>query len=270
MNRLIIFSDLDGTLLDHHTYEYGPARPALERLRSTRTPLVLVSSKTRPEIEALRAEIGNHDPFIPENGGAIVIPRGCGLEPPDNRKNTEGDHLILLGRPASELKPLFDRLAGQFPLQALSRMAVEEITAQTGLAPDQARAAGRREYGEAFLVKSGEVDEAELEAAVRGLGLRLTKGGRFYHLLGENDKGRAVLVLTDLYRRQSPRVLTAGIGDARNDEPMLAAVDYPYLVMRPDGTHADINVPGLVRVPEPGPWGFNRAVQSLLDELSRA
>jgi hypothetical protein len=63
MNRFIIFTDLDGTLLDHHTYSYVPAMPALERLRETKTPLIMVSSKTRLEIEALRIELDNQDPF---------------------------------------------------------------------------------------------------------------------------------------------------------------------------------------------------------------
>ena len=269
MNRLIVFSDLDGTLLDHHTYEYGPALPALELLRSTRTPLVLVSSKTRPEIEDLRTEIHNHDPYIPENGGAVIIPRDCGLLP-DTQSRGHNHHVILLGRPARELSPLFDRLAETFPLRALSRMSVDEIVARTGLSPVQAQAAGRREYGEAFLIDGRTVDEAELEAAVRALGLRLTKGGRFYHLLGENDKGRAVRMLTDLYRRQTQNLTTAGIGDARNDEPMLASVDRPFLVMRPDGGHADIQAPGLVRLPAPGPQGFRLAVLSLLAGHSTA
>ena len=50
--HLIIFSDLDGTLLDHDDYRWQAADPALARLRAANIPLVLNSSKTVPEILA--------------------------------------------------------------------------------------------------------------------------------------------------------------------------------------------------------------------------
>lgn len=69
MPHLLVFTDLDGTLLDHHTYSWQPARPALERLDGLKIPLILCSSKTSPEMLGLRAELGNRHPFIVENGG---------------------------------------------------------------------------------------------------------------------------------------------------------------------------------------------------------
>ena len=264
MFRFVIFSDLDGTLLDHRTYDWTPARSALDRLRETGTPLVMVSSKTRVEIEALRAELGNHDPFIPENGGAIVVPMDYELDLPDEAIEIEGRRIILLGLPAAEIAGAFDLLAARMPVRALSRLETSEAAALTGLTPAQAEAAQKREFGEAFILDDPGVTEAELEAEVRSLGLRLTRGGRFYHLLGGNDKGRAVSILAEMYRRRWPSLITAACGDAPNDEPMLAAADLAFLVARPDGRHSDMNVPGLKRIDLPGPAGFNQAVLILL------
>ena len=73
---LVVFSDLDGTLLDHDTYSFDAARPALERLRVDGVPLILCTSKTRAEIAPLRRALGNTHPFISENGGAVFIPAG--------------------------------------------------------------------------------------------------------------------------------------------------------------------------------------------------
>ena len=73
---LVLFSDLDESLLDGTTYGFDAARPALDRLRRERIPLVLCTSKTRAEVEPLRTVLENRDPFIVENGGGIHIPSG--------------------------------------------------------------------------------------------------------------------------------------------------------------------------------------------------
>jgi len=73
--KKIIFTDLDGTLLDSDTYSYEKAKIALQLLKKRRIPLIFCTSKTRAEIEFWRDEVGNYDPFISENGGGIFIPK---------------------------------------------------------------------------------------------------------------------------------------------------------------------------------------------------
>ena len=51
--ELIIFTDLDGTLLDFR-YSYKEAVPALNLIRKKNIPLIICSSKTRAEIEKCR------------------------------------------------------------------------------------------------------------------------------------------------------------------------------------------------------------------------
>lgn len=266
MIRFVIFTDLDGTLLDHHTYSYAPAIPALLRLKETETPLIMVSSKTRVEIEALRVELENHDPFIPENGGAIFIPADYDLAVPKDAFEIDGYSVVLLGRRAAEIAGAFDRLAARLTVRALSRLSIKEVVELTGLTPAQARAAKNREFGEVFILDDPEVKESDLAEEVRALGLRLTRGGRFWHLLGENDKGRAVSILSSMFRRKYPGIITAACGDAPNDAPMLAAVNRAFLIARPDRSHQALTLPNVVKVPLPGPSGFNQAVLSLLEK----
>src|SRR3978361_1697020 len=95
---LLIFSDLDGTLLDSN-YKYDAACTALAAAAIRDVPIVLSSSKTRAEIEIARSGMGNAYPFIPENGGAAVIPEDGGYK------------TIRFGAPYLELVSRLQRLA---------------------------------------------------------------------------------------------------------------------------------------------------------------
>ena len=75
--RLLLFSDLDGTLLDHDSYDWSPAKPALKKLAASNIPVVLNSSKTAGEIRTVREQLGNTAPFIVENGAAVIVPANC-------------------------------------------------------------------------------------------------------------------------------------------------------------------------------------------------
>ncbi len=98
MPKTVIFSDLDGTLLDAVRYSFNDALPALSLIQAHGVPLVLCSSKTRAEIEACRQRMHNFHPFITENGGGIFILVGAerkhiGL---DRTRLCPGDAIMLL------------------------------------------------------------------------------------------------------------------------------------------------------------------------------
>ena len=74
-SQVVVFSDLDGTLLQKGNYSFREAEPALQYLRSEGIPLVLCTSKTFAEVVWYRVRFGNEHPFVVETGGAIYIPK---------------------------------------------------------------------------------------------------------------------------------------------------------------------------------------------------
>ena len=76
--RLLVFTDLDATLLDD-SYSWAPAAEAIERLKRGKHCLVLSSSKTLAEMHALALELDLNAPLIAENGATIAIPEGSRL-----------------------------------------------------------------------------------------------------------------------------------------------------------------------------------------------
>ena len=271
MPRLVLFTDLDGTLLDHDTYSFEPAREALAALESENVPVVFTTSKTRAEIEKWRRLAGNTDPFISENGGAIFVPEGYfgGDFVYDRKEN--GYLVIELGAPHRELALALGDIRREtgIEIRGVSEMGVEEVMELTGLGEEDAELVRKREYGEPFVVGGGIEAEKTVIGEIEKRGLRHTQGGRFHHILGRNDKGKAVSILKGLYVKEWGLVETAGIGDSLNDLPMLKAVDIPILVRKPGGGYDErIDIAGMAIADAPGPYGWNSAILKLIVSFS--
>jgi mannosyl-3-phosphoglycerate phosphatase family protein len=259
----VIFSDLDGTLLHPRTYSWDAALPALRHVQRLGIPLVLVSSKTRAEVEVWRERLGNSHPFIVENGGGIFIPDGYFPFP------VEGElrgayRVITLGLPYETVRKRFGELRDRLgtPVKGFGDMTAEEVADLTGLSREEAQLAQRRDFGEPFIFL-GKVDDRFLQA-IEGVGMRWTRG-RLFHLMGDHHKGRAVKMLCSLFAQGFGPITTIGIGDGLNDLPFLLVVDRPVLVRKLSGRHeAEIDIPGLVRTRSVGPSGWNEAVSDLL------
>lgn len=262
--RTIIFTDLDGTLLDPQTYSYEAAMPALEQVRARGIPLVIVSSKTRAEIEMYRQRLQNVDPFISENGGGIFVPEGYfPFAVPGERR--DGYIIRSLGIPyrksRGHLREIRRRRNAQ--VKGFGDLSAEAVAELTGLAPEEAVLAKRRDFSEPF-VFSGATDEAFLQA-IEEAGLHWTQG-KLFHIMGDHDKGRAVQMVSELYARRDGATATIGLGDGLNDLPFLRVVDRPVLIKREDGSHDPrIDVPGLLRTEGIGPAGWNEAVNRIME-----
>ncbi len=261
--KIVIFTDLDGSLLHSKTYSFEEAMPALEVIRQESIPLVLCSSKTRAEIEVYRKRLDNRDPFIVENGGALFVPAGY-FPFPTGSAQRDKYSISAFGRPYAEIRKEFTNLRDSLhiPVKGFGDMTAEEIAAWTGLPREEASLAGRREFGEPFFFTQG-ADERFLKA-VEDKGLHWTQG-KLYFLMGDHSKGTAVHLLKQWYEGAQGTVITIGLGDGLNDLPLLREVDHPVLIRREDGKFDPrINVPGLYRTEGIGPAGWNEAVLKLL------
>ena len=277
MSRYILFTDLDGCLLDNDTYSFDEARPALDALRAENIPVIIVSGKTRAEIEPLRERLDHHDPFIAENGAAVFVPLNTFDFPLERSRRRSGYQIIELGTPYALLRDVLRQIeeAVGTPLRGFGDLSVDEVMANTGLAREDALRAMLREFDEPFLVSGPPKLIEEVCRQIVTRGLNWTRGGRFFHLTGNNDKGRAAEILLRCYKRQErlanlpDDIETIGIGDSLNDLPLLLTVDHPVLVQKQDGSYdPDINLPNLIRAPGIGPAGWNQAVLELLKQAS--
>lgn len=256
-----MFSDLDGTLLDHDTYDWTPARPALDALRCRNCPVVLVSSKTLAELEDYRAKMALSHPVVAENGAMIDVPA-------DYFADVASLPSIV---PRAVLQSAFEdiRRAGAFRCEAFFELGVPGIIRETGLDEQQALRANDRKASEPILWLDSDARLARFEQAVIARGLRCTRGGRFLHLMGNTGKEEAVRTLLDAYTRKYPgaTLTSVALGDAPNDLGMLSGTDIAVIIR---GKHSHRMKPAttnrVLRPTSAGPAGWNEAVLAILDE----
>jgi len=263
----VVFTDLDGTLLDERTYSWDAARPALERLERLGAPWVFVTSKTRAEVLPLRRRLGNRHPFVVENGGAACVPHGYFPFTAPSALERDGYEVLEWGTRYGDLVAGLKAAvkASGCQVAAFHAMSVQEVAAASGLPLEEAALAKEREYDEPFEI----LDERctrRLLAAVKEQGLRWTRGGRFHHVCGNNDKAVAVRALVQLFAKVHGQLTSIGLGDGLNDVPFLQVVDVPVLIRSRALAALKKAVPRGIPTRQPGPEGWNDALLELIRE----
>ncbi|WP_370293230.1 HAD-IIB family hydrolase [Thalassolituus sp.] len=255
--QILVFTDLDGTLLDHTSYSYAPAEKALQTLKKHHIPLVLNTSKTRAEVKLLRRRMENTFPFICENGSAVYLP------------DSDGDFVAHVSGSGYDgiLSVLSQLRKDGFRFRGFNDMPASEVSAVTGLNTDDATLAKQREATEPLLWQGNEEELLQFTTAIEHHGLRLVQGGRFYHVMNQTDKADGMKKVADYYRQSTGRdVITIALGDGGNDVGMLEAADFP-IVIPGKKTTLTIKNPAAVTAPSEGPKGWQQVMGPLLDKL---
>ncbi len=254
--KALVFSDLDGTLLDHDTYDWLPAKSLLARLVAAGIPVVLASSKTAPEMLPLRDAMGlTACPVICENG-AGEVPGGAVSTAID--AGDYGRLRVALDQVPGSLRRLFEGFGDLGP---------EGIAKVTGLAPDAAALAADRAFSEPGLWHGDEAERGEFLAKLTDLGITGRSGGRFLTLSFGGTKADRMANIARAYGAPT----TIALGDAPNDAEMLETVDYGIIIANPYG----VTLPPLAREAtgrirrsdQPGPQGWSAMLGGLLSDL---
>jgi len=270
--RLLIYTDLDGSLLDHHDYSHAAADAMLAELEQMNVPVIPATSKTAAELLDIRDELDNNHPFIIENGAAVYIPEDYFSARPADTKIIDGFWVKAFTKPRqhwqSILKTLQDEYEGCYT--SFQQAGVEGIVKMTGLDSDHAALASQRSYGEPVSWLATPEKKKAFIKRLEALGASVLQGGRFLHVSGHCDKGRALRWLTRQYQADEPgsTFTTVAAGDSQNDVAMLEAADIALIIRSPVNEMPVINRnQHCLRSSAYGPEGWVEGMRIVLDSL---
>ena len=263
----VIFTDIDGTLLDSYLPDIKKAKKLVEKTLQNGIHLILCSSKTELEQNIIRSNIELHEPFIVENGGATIIPVGYfNKSKIIHSKKFQKNYIIETGGPAYRIRSLLKKIRTKYDInfKGVSDLSITELSKITRLPQEYAKRMMKRKYSET-IVQIDNNDIPKFENILEKVGLKMIPGGQYFDITLGNDKGTAVKILIDIFRKEyENNVIFFGIGDSKNDEPMLSLVDIPMLVQKSDGSWERLQIDKLQKVHGIGPKGWEIAFEQIL------
>ena len=268
-HRLIVSTDLDGTLLDHHNYSWDAALPSIGQLKEITVPIVINTSKTYSEVKQLQKDLNLDAPFIVENGSAIYYPKNR-YQSGEIIPYSQDFDCQLIGETRSEVLKELRVLKEEFQYQfeGFDDWSVKQVVERTGLSESAAKLAQEREYSEPIVWMDSEARFQTFAAQLADKGLRTIRGGRFIHVLGQANKGSALKALAQtIFANQSCSFIC--LGDSYNDLDMLAIADYPVFVRSPahDFPEHNFSNNNTIYTDGYGPVGWHEAIESILNKL---
>jgi len=267
-SRYIVSTDLDGTLLDHHSYEWQAATPALAHLAAQQIPVIINTSKTFEEVIELQRTMNLSAPFIVENGSALFLPQQHYPIAPPRACSQEGYWQLTLGQERTPIVSQLHALRRQhgWSFESFTDMSPERVIALTGLSPQGAILALKRRFSEPLVWQDSKRNYSAFVNSVESQNLRIIRGGRFVHILGQTDKGFAIEHCRNYLEslNQTPLHIIA-LGDSPNDIDMLKIAHIAVVVRSPTHDYPKFQARGkTIYTDGIGPIGWNQAIKQIL------
>ena len=261
--KVLIFTDLDGSLLHRDTFKFDEVKDYLKKLISKGIFIIPNTSKTEKEIIDFNDELGTSLPYICENGAAI---NGLDL------LNSNLPKELILSREKDNLIKIFEKSVPenlQIKCKWLSEMDKKKQSKIFGLEDEKLKMALNRKYTIPFIFEGNKNEKNELSKIVKNKGLALQEGGRVINLTDKVNKAKALQVFVRFFKKNYKNVKTIAVGDNYNDLDMLKISDFPCLVFNDKFTLDQIPINDLIATNKPSPEGWADVIKMALVKINK-
>ena len=264
MNRkfsIIIFTDLDGSLLHRDNFKFDEIKEYINSLVDEGIIIIPNTSKTESEIDEFVKELGSELPFISENGSSI------------NRLdliNNNFPNKIILSRDKQELLEIFNSKVPKElknKCKFISNMNLKQQTEIFGLQDNNLKNALNRKYTIPFLFEGNKIQKNKLLKILSSSSLTMQEGGRVLNLGDNTNKVKSMNQVLKIYRKVENKIKVIAVGDNFNDLEMLKNCDIPCLVFNDQFKQDQINIDNLIVSNKPSPEGWADVIKTALVKL---
>ena len=258
---LIIFTDLDGSLLHRDSFKFDEIKEYIKSLKDDGITIVPNTSKTEKEIKEFTKELGLELPFISENGSLI---KGLDLI------NANFPNNIILSRDKQKLFEIFtSKVPGElkkkckFILDMNEKQQIDIL----GLKDDNLKNALNRKYTIPFLFEGTKLEKNQLAKILKSNTLTMQEGGRVINLGDKTDKVKSMNQVLKIFKKIEKNIKVIAVGDNFNDLDMLRNCDIPCLVFNDHFKQDQININNLIVSNKPSPEGWADVIKMALVKL---
>ena len=260
----VFISDLDGTLLGHHNFDFGLIKSEIISLLDSGHLLVLASSKTKVEIESFCDELGRSVPFIYENCAGVEnfsLISGCEATL-NSHQNPKAIRAVTLLTSWKRSIPLDLKSQCHF-LKDMDRGAQR---ACLGLGTKALDRAMKRSFSLPFTFSGPASDLQKLKHLAAKAGLSVQQGGRVFNLSGCHDKADYLPEIRKWASKAKSTPVLIVLGDSKNDIKMLKQADVSCVIPNESGCFLSLgngNYPTIIAA-RAAPLGWLDAVMEAL------
>ena len=260
--QIIIFTDLDGSLLDKDTFKFDEIQEYFKELVSEDIKIIPNSSKTEAELSDFNKQYNFNLPFISENGSCI---HGLNLIHKNLPKK------ISMGRPVDQIISIYNEIIPNDLKQQINfilKLNYKEQEKIFGLPSNKMILATKRNYSLPIQFMGNEIKKKEFIKIINDVGLTAQTGGRMMNICDNVNKSKAMSKAVRLISKElEHEIITIGVGDNENDIEMIKQTNYPCLVKNDNFNSSLINIDNLIKSSEPSPKGWSDVIKTAIQKI---
>ena len=228
-----IFSDIDGTFMNHNNYCYESIINFVELIKK-KCEIIFVSSKTFSEIKIINEKLNIEFPFIVENGACIYFPKKYKINYKKKQFHEDYFSVPLCMENLKLQNKKIKKIGEKFKFTFFNEISHKDLQKLTKLGNDEILSSKKREFSDPLIWLDTKKNFSTFKSKLSKYGYRLSEGGRFIHISKNYDKATAVKFFLKLINFKADKnIKTISLGDSQNDTGMLEMTDYSCIIKSP-------------------------------------
>ena len=266
-SNILIFTDLDGSLLNHNNFDFKKIKDFILNCISRGIKIIPNTSKTHTEINIFFDQLGQRLPFVCENGAAI---HNLNLLHPEIKSEESS---LIFSRSLNEILEVFkNNIPIEFQKKCIfvRDMSPKDQMDVLGLNDKFLPHALNREYSMPLIFEGSKDNIIEFTTLLKKIGMKLHEGGRVLNICDNCSKGKAMKILIKMLNDNfNLKTHTIVVGDSPNDISMLNDCDQPCVIPLPGNRNLiELKDHKIIRATKSAPEGWEEVVRTSLKKIN--